>query len=161
MRFFFRKTALFLIFGLFSAPVFAQTAAKLEALLDEPALTWSDAAAFVLEASEAAGSLGQQEAFSFASERGWLPKDAAPADAARLNGVALLLMRSFDLKGGIFYNFFKNPRYAYRELAYKGLIRSETDPDMPVSGRDLLLIISKLLSIKEKQEAKSAGAEKI
>jgi len=161
MRFSCRKTIIFLLFFTLSAPLFAQTAAKLEALLDEPELTWSAVAAFVLEASAAADSLNQQEAFSFASEREWLPKDAAPADTARLNGVALLLMRSFDLRGGIFYNLSKTPHYAYRELVYKGLIRSETDPDMPVSGRDLLLIISKLLSIKEKEEAKSAGAEKI
>jgi hypothetical protein len=161
MRIFYRKTVLFLILGLFSAPLFAQTAAKLEALLNEPALTWSAAAAFVLEASEAAGSLGQQEAFSFAVERKWLPKNAAPADTARLNGVALLLLRSFNLKGGIFYSISKSPHHAYRELVYKGLIRGDTDPDMPVSGRDLLLMVSRLLSVKEKEDAKSSGAAQL
>jgi hypothetical protein len=132
--------------------VFAQTAAKLEALLNEQALTWSAAAAFVLEASGAADSLDAADAFRFAAEREWLPKNAAPADAAKLNGVALLLMRSFELKGGLFYSLSKSPHHAYRELVYKGLIRGDTDPEMSVSGPDLLLIVSRLLSIKEKEE---------
>jgi len=143
---------LFALCLIFAPRVFAQTAAKLEALLNEQALTWSAAAAFVLEASGAAGSLEPADAFRFASEREWLPKNAAPADAARLNGVALLLMRSFELKGGLFYSLTKSPHHAYRELVYKGLIRGDTDPEMSVSGQDLLLIVSRLLSIKEKEE---------
>jgi len=143
---------LFALCIIFTPRLFAQTAAKLEAMLNEPALTWSAAAAFVLEASGAAGSLEQEEAFRFAAEREWLPKNTVPKDAARLNGVALLLMRSFGLKGGLLYTLTKSPHHAYHELVYKGLIRGDTDPDMPVSGHDLLLIVSRLLSIKEKEE---------
>jgi hypothetical protein len=143
---------LFALCIFFSPRIFAQTAAKLEALLNEPALTWSAAAAFVLEASGAAESLDPAEAFRFAVEKDWLPKNAAQADVARLNGVALLLMRSFELKGGLFYNLTKSPHHAYRELVYKGLIRGDTDPEMSVSGQDLLLIVSRLLSMKEKEE---------
>ena len=155
MRTLHRKTALLFLLVSLSAPLFAQTAAKLEALLNEPELTWSAAAAFVLEASDfhPADSSNGQDAFSLASERKWLPKNAAPEDPARLNGVALLLMGSFDLKGGIFYRLSKSPHHAYRELVYKGFIRGDTDPGMPVSGQQLLLMISKILSVKEKQEA--------
>jgi hypothetical protein len=143
---------LFALCIIFSPRIFAQTAVKLEALLNEQTLTWSAAASFVLEASGAADSLDEADAFRFAAEREWLPKNATPADAAKLNGVALLLMRSFKLKGGLFYNLSKSPHHAYRELVYKGLIRGDTDPQMSVSGRDLLLIVSRLLSIKEKEE---------
>ena len=155
----FFSVSFFAILLFLPLPLFAQTAAKLEALLNEPALTWSAAAAFVLEAAGSEnppGSLGQEESFSayrFAVERKWLPKDAAPEDTARLNGIALLLMRSFNLKGGIFYSLSKSPHYAYRELVYSGMIRGDTDPGMPVSGRELLLIISRILSVKEKEEA--------
>ena len=124
-----------------TAPLFGQTAARLEALLETPALTWEEAAAFIQEAAESAPA-GQ-----------WLPKNAAPGDSARLNGVALLLMRSFDLKGGIFFSIAKNPHYAYRELVYKKVIRGNTDPLMPVSGPDLLYMIGRLLAIKEEAEA--------
>jgi hypothetical protein len=150
-----KKTALLFLLIPLSAQVFAQTAVRLEALLNTPALTWSAAAAFVLEAAgslDTAGSMSGGDAFQFASERKWLPKNAAPEDTARLNGIALLLMRSFELKGGIFYSLTKSPRHAYRELAYKGFIRGDTDPGMTVSGRQLLLIISRILSVKEKNE---------
>jgi hypothetical protein len=160
MRIVYKKTALLFLLIPLSAQVFAQTAAGLEALLNEPALTWSATAAFVLEAADSLNPTGaldtaaisNEDAFLFAAEREWLPKNAAPDDAARLNGVALLLMRSFDLKGGIFYSLFKGPHHAYRELVYKGLIRGDADPEMTVSGRQLLLIVSRILSVKEENE---------
>jgi hypothetical protein len=154
MRIIHKKTVLLFLLIPLSAQVFAQTAAGLEALLNEQALTWSATTAFVLEASGAldTAAISKEDAFLFATEREWLPKNAAPDDAARLNGVALLLMRSFDLKGGIFYSLFKSQHHAYRELVYKGLIRGDADPEMTVSGGQLLLIVSRILSVKEENE---------
>jgi len=134
------------------AALYAQTAQEMETLLETQAVNYAQVTRFVLEASETLATADQEEAFRYAAERGWLPTNAAPEDAARLNGVALLLMRSFDLKGGVFYGLFKSPHHAYRELAYKGFIRGNTDPDMPVSGQQLLLIISRILAVKEKEE---------
>jgi len=142
-----RIALFFLLFFPFIQPLFGQTAAKLEALFETPRLTWSEAAAFILEASDTE-STGQAP-FHFTAEQKWLPKNASPDDAARLNGIALLLMQSFELKGGIFYRISKSPHHAYRELVYKNVIRGDTDPDMPVSGPQLLLIVSRILSIKE------------
>ena len=127
----------------------AQTAARLESLLKETQISWSSAAAFVLEVSEKGVFKTPQEAFSFAQEHKWLPKNALPGDAAKLNGIALLLMRSFDLKGGILYSIAKSPHHAYRELVYKGVIRGNTDPRKSVSGQELLLMMSRILSKKE------------
>ena len=152
---------------LLSAPLYGQTAARLEAMLDKPGVNWKEAAAFVLEAAETAAyddkanliepwpwaETDPLQAFAFAADQKWLPKNAAPEDTAKLGGVALLLMQSFGLKGGIFYNIAKSPHYAYRELVYKRVIRGDTDPDTPVSGRDLLLMVSRLLSVKEAREA--------
>ena len=131
----------------------AQTAVKLETLLNETELSWSAATAFVLEASDTGAYSDPLEAFSFAQEHKWLPKNVSPGDPARLNGIALLLMRSFDQKGGIFYSIAKSPHHAYRELAYKGVIRGNVDPDMSVSGQELLLMIGRLLSKKEQIQA--------
>jgi len=60
-----------------------------------------------------------------------------------------LLMQSFDLKGGIFYRIAKGPHHAYRELVYKNVIRGYTDPKMPVSGQQLLSLISRILAMEE------------
>ena len=134
---------LFLVLAI-SGPLFGQTAAKLEALLETPVLTWAEVSVFVQEAAQtplAADNTpaGQQ----------WLPKGVSSGDSARLNGVALLLMRSFDLKGGIFFKIAKSPHHAYRELVYKKVIRGKTDPDMLVSGPDLLLMVNRLLAMTE------------
>ena len=123
-----------------SAPLFSQTAARLEALLETPALTWEQAAAFIRDAANSE---------SPDSEQKWLPKNASMGDIARLKGVALLLMRSFEIKGGIFYRIAKSPHHAYRELVYRSVIRGDTDPDMPVSGRNLLLMINRILAMRE------------
>ena len=133
---------LFFLVLTISAPLFGQTAVRLEALLETPALTWAEIESFVLEAAEA-----EQQA---AASSAWLPKDASPGDIARLDGVALFLMRSFNLNGGLFYRIAKSPHHAYRELVYKKVIRGNTDPDMSVSGPDLLLMVNRLLAIKEK-----------
>ena len=139
--------------ALFSAPLHAQTAVRLEALLEKPAVTWADVTGFVLEASEASERAVYNSpagAFTFAVERNWLPKGAALTDTVRYNGLALLLMESFGLKGGIFYGIAKSPHHAYRELVYKRVIRGDADPLMVVSGQEFLLMISRILSIQEK-----------
>ena len=144
-----------LVLGFFMVLPFqlsAQTAVKLETLLNEKAASWSAAAAFALEASEKGVYSDPLAAFNFAQEHEWLPKNVKPEDSARLNGVALLLMRSFDQKGGIFYSLAKSPHHAYRELAYKGVIRGNADPGMTVPGQELLLMIGRLLSQKEQAE---------
>ena len=112
----------------------AQTAARLEALLESPAISWEEAAAFIREAAQAP----QQR----------MPQNATPGEIARLNDVALLLMRAFDIKGGIFYNIFQGPHHAYRELVYLNVIRGNTDPHMPVSGQQLLLMINRILTLR-------------
>jgi hypothetical protein len=94
-------------------------------------------------------TLDPNEAFRYAAKRNWLPKKAAANDAARLDGISLLLMRSFGIKGGIMYSLTKSPRYAYRELTYKNIIQGRADPAMNVSGGQLLFIINRALSLQE------------
>ena len=133
----------FLVFAI-SCPLFGQTAARLEALLETPSLTWEQAADFILEAADT-GLTGQQALTSLIK----LPKNVTPGDSARLNGVALLVMRSFNLRGGIFYSIARSPHHAYRELVHKKIIRGSADPGMPVSGSDLLQIINRVLAMTE------------
>jgi hypothetical protein len=152
MKFFRKKLALLLLLNVLAVPLFAQAAARLEALLDEQSLDWSAAAAFALEAADV--DIGGEQAFDYAAGRKWLPKKAAAEAPARLDGAALLLMGAFGLKGGIFYSLSKSPHHAYRELAYRNVIRG--DPAMPVSGRQMAFMASRLLSAREKAAALEA-----
>ena len=136
----------------FSRQLHAQTADRLEALLDKTELSWAELTSFVLEAAEAGSYSKAEDAFNAARQNNWLPKNAESSGEARLNGAALLLMRSFDLKGGIIYSIAKSPHHAYRELVFRKVIREDSDPDMNVSGGDLLLMIGRLLAISEAAE---------
>jgi len=126
------------------------TATEIETLLGTNTVTYAQAARFVLEASDTMTTAVHEEAFSYAQEQGWLPRKVKADDTARLDGVALLLMRSFNLKGGLLYSLDKNPRYAYRELKYMDVIQGRADPGMKVSGEKLLFITGRILSRVEK-----------
>ena len=125
----------------------AQTAAEIENLLQTKAITYEQAVRFVLEAADVQVFESPALAFSYAAEHNWLPKNSSPSAEVRLDGISLLIMRSFDIKGGLLYSLFKNPHYAYRELVYKNIIQGRVEPEMPVSGEMFLFIINRVLTL--------------
>jgi len=127
----------------------AQMAAEMETLLETQAVSYAQAARFVLEAAEAATIADPAEAVRFAQENSWLPNDIDPETPARLDVLSLLFMQSFNLKGGIIYSFVKSPHYAYRELVYRQAIQGRADPEMTVSGHQLIFITNKLMEEKQ------------
>ena len=129
-------------------------AEEIETLLAADAVTYLQAARFLLEASDAFATYDSQEAFNYAKEQKWLPKNAGANDAARLKEISLLAMRSFEMKGGIMYSISKNAsalgsHYSYRELTAKNIIQGRTSPRMKVTGRQLLYITERMLSASE------------
>jgi len=138
----------------FGPRAFAQTAAELETLLYADAVSYAQAARFVLLAADVPGiSPGDgpepTDAFRYAMERGWLPAAAEKDAAAKLDGVSLLVMQAFNMKGGAFYTMMRTPHYAYRELLYKNIIQGRADSDMAVSGDLLLFIVNRVLEQME------------
>ncbi|MDR2965911.1 MAG: hypothetical protein LBU88_09060 [Treponema sp.] len=125
-------------------------AAEIEILLGTNAVTYAQAARFILEASDVFTTADQNEAFRFAMEKNWLPKNAQADNAARLDAVCLLFMQSFEINGGIFYSLFKNSRYAFREMVYKNFIYGRIDPAMNVTGERLLFYTGNILAHNEK-----------
>ena len=142
----------FLILCLMAVPLFAQsprsqsTAEEIEILLYSKTVTYAQAARFVLEAVDALATDNTEEAFNYAVQKEWLSKNLSSNDSARLDNISLLLMRSFNIKGGIMYTLTKNARYAYRELEYLNVIQNRSDPSAYVSGEQLLYYISKILA---------------
>jgi len=146
LKIFYTTIFLFLVVPAFLS---AQTAARIEQLLETQAVDYEKAAQLVLEAAGITDYTGQDEAFNYAHEQGWLPKNAAPDGEASLAGVSLLIMRSFRMRGGIMYTIFSNPHYAYRELAYREVIQGRATANMAVSGEFLLFMVNRLLYLKE------------
>ena len=147
-----KRVGFLLLFSLLTfhfSLAFAQTAGRIDVLFNNPELSYEQAAAFVLEASDIPMS-NQAEAFRYASEKGWLPKNAEAKNTARLDGVSLLVMKAFEIKGGAFYSVFQNAHYAYRELEYRNVIEGKTIPAMAVSGEQMIFIINRVLSEQER-----------
>lgn len=57
-----------------------------------------------------------------------------------------LLMRIFDVKGGLMYSLTKSDRYAFRELQALGFISAGADPTNVVSGYEALAVINDCMS---------------
>jgi hypothetical protein len=137
----------------------AQTAERLDALLDSTGVTYAEAAMIVLPAAALAGEdVSPETAFAEARERGLLPKAAEPGGALRLGGLAFLIMRAFDMKGGLFYTLFPGPRYAYRELVHQRLIQGRNDPALTVSGERLLRILGRVLDYHDPTRSDNRGS---
>jgi len=146
---------------LFFIPVFlpAQTAAELDEMLESSKVTYSQAARFVLasveSASVEAASDGDEseDPLEQAINRKWLPRSARSRADRPINmgSLSLLMMKAFDLKGGLFYLIFPGPRYAYRAMKSNSFIQGAADPAMTVSGERFLLILGNVLNTVEEQ----------
>ncbi|WP_461253741.1 hypothetical protein [Treponema sp. R8-4-B8] len=145
---------IFLILCLAAVSAFGQdprtqsTAQEIEILLNSKTVTYAHAARFVLEAANALATDNSEEAFNYAVQQNWLPKNLSSNDSARLDFISMLLMRSFNIKGGIMYAITKSPRYAYRQLTYLNVIQGRSDPSMIVSGEQLLYYVTRILAME-------------
>jgi hypothetical protein len=151
-------SCLFFLFSL--VPVMAQTASTMDKLLDSPVVSCAQASFFILQAGgETFDYISPEWAFEEAMQRGWLPRKLTSDEPASLGTVSLLIMRSFDLKGGLMYTLLHNPRYAARELVAKRIIRNRSDPARAVSGDRLLQILAGVLTYTGEEQALELAAE--
>jgi len=133
---------------LFNTPLYSQTAARIERLLEKETVSYQEAVLLALEASgrlDPADKTEGEDAFNFAKERGWLPANAKLNNAINMKDLSALIMRAFSIKGGLFNSIFKNPHYAYRTLVYYNIIQGRADPLMYVSGELLLFTVNRAM----------------
>jgi len=146
-----KQIAGIIIAGLFlMLPVFlsAQTAAELEAIMGSPAVNCGQAARFVL-ASAGGASAGVSPSgndFEQALANGWFPKGSVADESITLGKLSFLMMKAFNIRGGMMYSLLPGPRYAFRNMVSRSLIQGEADPSMTVSGERFLRILGNVLS---------------
>jgi hypothetical protein len=137
---------LFVLLSFTATPLQAQTAAELDALLQTQAVTCAQAARFVLEAADIQGASEAGRAFAYAAEAGWLPGNAPPEKPVTLAELSFLIMRAFNMKGGLMYALFPGPRYAYRAMVSRAFIQEPADPAMTLNGGRFLLVLGNVLT---------------
>ena len=134
--------------GFLIIPAFlsAQTARELETVLEAPAVTCVQAAYFVYASREGSTRSSRPEtAFEQAMTRGWLPQGTTQAESITLGKLSLLLVKAFDIKGGMMYAIFPGPRYAFKTMVSRSFIQGTADPSMTVNGERFLLILGNVL----------------
>ena len=141
-------TLLFPVFGQVenSSAIEGPTAAEIELLLNEPAITYRQAAWFTLitaidEFATGIEAYVSEHAFVEAWDKGWFDKDAEREAFITMAGLSYLMMNAFDIKGGLMYRLFKTPRNAYRELKNMGYISGDVSANQTVSGEQFFQIL--------------------
>jgi hypothetical protein len=117
----------------------------MDRLLDTEAVSFGAAARWILDAAGFPSEVWEEEAFITARREGLLPPGAESGDPVRLDELAFMLAQAFGFKGGIMYALIPGPRYAYRELRYRGILEGRIDPAQTVSGERLLHLLGRIL----------------
>ena len=136
------RTLQFVLLSLFVLlPAYSQDSEKIESLLNETEINCGQAVWFTLASTLNEAPVDEQAAFAYASEKGWLPAKAEINDLITMKNLSLLIMKAFDIKGGMMYRCTKKARYAYRELKDRGILPSNTYSNLKVSGEQFLNIL--------------------
>jgi hypothetical protein len=132
-----------------SMAAFAQSNSIIDEVLDQQKADFSMTVYLVLSAARLVPeSATIQESMAALTERGWLVPADGPAEIS-LGQYSYLLMKAFDIPGGLMYRLFPGPRYATREAAYLGFVTDRPTPNRSVSGEEALRILGAVLAWKE------------
>lgn len=135
-----------LAFLLLSVPLFAQSNSVIDSVLSQKQASFEDSVYLILTAGNLLPSSGSvQDALDILKQKGWLTIPAKPDAPITFGQYAFLLMKTFNIPGGVLYSLFPGPRYAGREVDYKGWTPSNLSPYEGLSGRDALYILRSYL----------------
>lgn len=133
-----------------SAVVFAQSNEFIDQVLAKKQLDTGSAVYLALAASGLAdSSISADQALADLGQRGWNVKLSSSEAPVTLGQYSYLLMRAFNIGGGLLYRAVPGPRYAERELAYRGFITDKANPYRTLSGEEALRILGAVLASRE------------
>jgi len=121
----------------------------MDTMLTATSVSASRGARFVLGAADLldnglSGAEAEKEAYDLAVSKGWIK--VSDEESLTLQDTAFLIMKAFELKGGIMFSLFETPRLAYREMIYQKLITGHVDGSMKVHGFRFLQILDRVMS---------------
>jgi hypothetical protein len=140
----------FLLTGIIPLPLTAQSNQLIDQLLQEDQATFGKSAYLCLMAANLIPqNAGENDALAYLEKANWGMAVKKADEPIRLGELAYLLMKAFNMKGGIMYSLAPGPRYACRELAYLDIITGRVHPDRIISGERALQIIGNMVAWKE------------
>ncbi|MCF7914992.1 MAG: hypothetical protein K9L66_07500 [Spirochaetaceae bacterium] len=139
-----------ILFILSISHLYAQSNETLDRFLAQERAVLGYSAYMVLTAAdELPEESSPQEAAMAVSRIGWMDTSTASNDPISLGEYSYLLMKAFDIRGGLMYTLFPGPRYAARELKYLQCIPGKSTPGRSISGTDAVQILGRVLEWKE------------
>lgn len=124
--------------------VSAQDAAAISQLLNKETATYMDFSYLV--ASELGMEVSKFEAYAFCDRYGVFPFSHSADTPIKVKTISHFLMKNYGLSGGLMWRATGNARYAWKELRANRFWSSQMDPEMYLSGRDLVRAFSKFIS---------------
>lgn len=132
---------------------FAQSNALIDEVLGQKKVGYSYAAYLVLSASGVIKDTATpDQAMEALKQQGWGIKVPEEPTDISLGQYAYLLMKAFDIPGGLMYRLIPGPRYAAREIAYLGFVTENPSPYRSLSGQEAMEILNNLMAWKEEQQ---------
>ncbi|MFP4179200.1 MAG: hypothetical protein ACLFSA_04030 [Spirochaetaceae bacterium] len=128
----------------------AQSNEVIDGFLEQERATYGHCAYMVLASL---GEIPDEASVEVAAEtlpaEGWSLKSRPADQPISLGEYSHMLMKAFDMKGGIMYTLLPGPRYAARELRFLEFIPGNSSPGRSLDGREAVQILGRLLQWKE------------
>ncbi|MFO7849359.1 MAG: hypothetical protein R6V67_05305 [Spirochaetia bacterium] len=148
-----RHTVCLIVGGLFFiglSTISAQSNEVVDRLLDQERVTYGYSAYMVLTSlGTISDDASVEEAAEALPAEEWNLTSRPAGDPITLGEYSHMLMRAFDINGGIMYTIFSGPRYAARELKYLQCIPGSSAPGRSIDGHEVVQILGRLLQWKE------------
>lgn len=132
-------------------PIFLQGQSNviIDELLEEEAADFARTTYLVLAAAELIGEeAAPEEALLALAELGWRIEVKEAGEPIKLGEYSFMLMKAFNMQGGLMYRILPGPRYASRELKFLKFISGNQSPHRTLSGEEVLRILGRLLEWK-------------
>jgi len=134
---------------------YGQSNEMIDKLLDSSEATFAESALLILQSAEIIDLYGTpDDAIKYLTENSWFRRLKEPDDLITLGDVSLLLMRAFEIKGGLSWNIYHSPRYAARELQFIGAFyKQDNSPYRKISGEEIINLIGWIMDFQNGEES--------
>lgn len=133
---------------------FAQSAEQISNILKSEKVNCGQASYLAATYTNSiAESDSESQAFDSMKKSGCFSESLTATSDISLSQISYLYAKSLGIKGGLFYTLFPSPRYAYKELKARGVLPSDADPSMKVSGRDCIDLFNSCLEFVDNKGA--------
>lgn len=155
-----KKSLLSLVFVLFSAGIFAQSAEKVTEIINSEQATYGQAAYLTCMALDLVKqNATEKNALEVLKVSGVIEEGVEISDTLTMKNLAWICANAWDVKGSLMFKIARNPRYAFKQMRSDDVIPYGTDPSKIPSGHDLLNVVTDCIANYQIKKDSDNGSE--